>query len=86
MSIAAPSTIGGNQVPLGQMNALLGAEQETLLSSQRLANQAAWTDGFRLTGTAVDVSVHDNIRIAVVDSGGDIAEEWTTTVDEWKTL
>jgi len=86
MSIAAPSTIGGNQVSLNQLNPLLGSEQETLLSSQRLANQAAWTDGFRLTGTAVDVSVHDNIRIAVVESGGDIAEEWTTTVDEWKTL
>ena len=86
MSISAPSTIGGNQVPLNQLSPLLGDRTETLLSSQRLANQAAWTDGFRLTGQKVDVAVHDSIRIAVVESGGDIAEEWSITVDEWKAL
>lgn len=86
MSIAAPSAIGGNQVPLSHLNPLLGGQTETLLSSQRLANQAAWTQGYRLTGNPVDVSVHDSIRVAVVSSGGVIAEEWTASVDEWRAL
>lgn len=86
MSIAAPSAIGGNQVPLNQLSPLLGQQTETLLSSQRLANQAAWTQGFRLTGQPVNVSEHDDIRIAVVSSDGDVAEEWMVDVNDWKQL
>ena len=86
MSIAAPSAIGGNQIPLSQLSPLLGQETETLLSSQRLANEAAWTQGFRLTGQPVNVSEHDSIRIAVVSSGGVLVEEWNVDVNDWKQL
>ena len=86
MSIAPPSTVGGNRVPLSHLPALLGDRNETLLASTRLADEAAWTDGFRLAGTAVNVSTHDEIRIAVVATDGDLVEQWVLDVDDWRIL
>jgi len=86
MSIAAPSAIGGNVIPLEHLQLLLGAERETQLVGNLFANQAAWGNGKKLLGDLVDVASHDSIRISVVQSDGVLVQQWVVSIDEWREL
>lgn len=78
--------LNADGIPLSDLQQLLGSQTETLLSSRRVANEAAWGNGFRFTGTQVDVSIHDSIRIALVSGAGALVEDWTVSVEDWAAI